>query len=182
MLATYRQPHVKPIFGHLPQELYREIYGYDDTYHKVFNTPTFLCELQLNSYKIHYYKLLYKFIQEEVQPRNIMDGVRTEYNISLTPHPANPNVMCFILESTNTTRNPDNIPEEKLHWSGYVCEEEYDETFMVYYDDMDYRCYHDISEKLTLYFENGITDEHRYIIYDMNDDNDYDNDEGDYYD
>lgn len=123
MLATYRQPHVKPIFGHLPQELYREIYGYDDTYHKVFNTPTFLCELQLNSYKIHYYKLLYKFIEEEVQPRNIMDGVRTEYNISLTPHPANPNVMCFILESTNTTRNPDNIPEEKLHWSGYVCEE-----------------------------------------------------------
>ena len=179
MLSAYR-PQLPPLFGKLPQELYREIYDCDSTYHNVFNDPMFVYELQLNSYKMHYYKLLYKFIEEEVQPRNIMDGVRTEYNISLTPHPENPNVMCFILESTNTTRNPDNIPESKLHWSGYVCEEEYDETFMVYYDDMDYRRYHDISESLNVNFENGISDEHLSIVYNMN--NHYDNDEDDYYD
>ena len=169
----------QPIFGKLPQELYREIYDYDPTYRNVFNTQAFLDELQFNSYKIHY-KYLYKFIEEDVQPSNRMDGVITEYSIELKPHPENSNVICFCLESTNTTHNPDNIPESKLHWCGYICEEKYDETFMVYYDDMDYRSYPDISESLVLYIENGISEEHRHIIYNNNDWYNYDEDE--YYD
>ena len=43
--------NVRPLFGHLPQELYREIYDFDGTYHDVLNQPNFLLDLKQLYYK-----------------------------------------------------------------------------------------------------------------------------------
>ena len=150
MLAT-----TKPLFGKLPQELYREIYDYDDTYRNVFNTHAFLDELLFNSYKTHY-NYLYRFIDKVVQPENRMNNVVTDYIIRLKPHPENSNITCFILESTNTTQNSNSI----LNWSGYISTPEYDEVFMVYHDDMNYRIDLKVSDSYILYYQKSISYQH----------------------
>jgi predicted transposase/invertase (TIGR01784 family) len=65
MLATYRQ-QLPPIFGKLPQELYREIYDFDDTYQKIFCDPKFLVEIENMILQIKY-PVQYGFIQEFIK-------------------------------------------------------------------------------------------------------------------
>ena len=78
---------VKPIFGKLPQELYREIYDYDNTYRNVFSHPKFLTEIENMLIQIKH-PVQYHLVQELIKKLN---GVGESKTLNLRSRKVNCN-------------------------------------------------------------------------------------------
>ena len=124
MLSAYR-PQLPPLFGKLPQELYREIYDCDPTYRSVFSSLTFADELERHVLRIHN-ELLNHLIKWKMQISNRYEEIITDYAIRLYPYRKCPGVMCFVLKPVNITSNVRNIPEPHFTWSGYIFDKNLD--------------------------------------------------------
>ena len=171
MLATYRQKEqVKPIFGNLPQELYREIYDFDDTYHNVFGEPMFLTEIQNMKLQInfpiqyHFIKILINNINAKHHKECVkmyrMNGtpiykqrlVPLEYKIEIFESTLIPNFCNYhILPINHMASDYEHTP-----WYGCIC----DPTKLVkpdlrmqYYLKMDNIKVPEISDTLVLYYD-----------------------------
>ena len=102
----------KPLFGNLPQELYRYIYDLDNTYHDVFNTQKFIRELGHYLFK-NQYTLIYNLIDE------LNYGVQhVQYAISVRTHHQYSNIICFNLIPVNPDADADCL-------YGFICEPKY---------------------------------------------------------
>ena len=119
------------IFRNLPQELYRYIYDFDDTYRNVFNSSGFVNELGNYIYKKQY-KLVHQLIHEINQFRNeyYMDMAsdtddapfmppQIQYKIILRTHHKNSKIIQFNLIPINP------LPDEGDCIYGYICNAKY---------------------------------------------------------
>ena len=148
----------KQIFGNLPQELYREIYEYDNTYHAVFSSSEFVNELAHYLYK-NQYTLIYSFIDE----LNKFRLTSIKYYIILQWHLTNPNIMCFNLIPVNPDLTPMNTYIE-CDWYGFICEEDYSigEPAIVE-SDLDYMTTKQIPSSSLILYGDIITEYDQYL-------------------
>ena len=145
----------KPIFGKLPQELYREIYSFDDTYQKVFSSQAFAEELERRILRIHR-ELLNHLIKWKMQMSNSYEKITSDYQIRLYPDRKRPDVMCFVLKPINITSNVHNIPEPHFTWSGYIFDinlNTYECMPYIDFDRLDRLIVPSISKSLIMYYE-----------------------------
>ena len=131
MLATYRQQEqVKPLFGKLPQELYRKIYDLDDTYQNVFSQRGFLPEIENMILQIKYpnqYNFIVEFIKyisgdkykgttnKRVRPAS--NRIPVEYNITIRK--SNIATLYYFIISTRNIKEHENDPNK---YYGCVCD------------------------------------------------------------
>ena len=156
MLASYRQQEqVKPLFSNLPQELYREIYDYDPTYHSVFSSQAFAEELERRILRVHR-ELLTCLIERRMQVSNRYEEIVCNYEIRLYPYRQRPDVMRFVLKPINITFNARNLPEPLFTWSGYIFNQNIAEIeYMPFIDfnRIDHLIIPSISKSLIMYYE-----------------------------
>ena len=163
----------KPIFGKLPQELYREIYDFDDTFHKVFSNPTFILEMKHMLLQFNL-PVQYKFIQKLIQninseqhkecvkmyktngtPNHKQRLVPIKYKIEIWKSSLLPNFCNYNLTPINSM----DTDYEHAPWYGCIC----DPTKLInpkiviqYYLKMDIMIIPEISDTLVLYYDANI--------------------------
>ena len=128
-MSTMSRNH-KPLFANLPQELYRCIYDYDDTYHGVFKSVGFNDDLILYLYK-RQLKLTYYLIDKLNQFRRdyfkinneSYDGKNIQYNIIMRTHEKNTNIIQFNLIPVDQDTDGDCL-------YGYICTQQ--DTHSIY--------------------------------------------------
>ena len=104
----------KPLFGNLPQELYREIYEFDDTYRNVFKSVEFSDQLLHHIYR-YQLELIYTLRNLLLKRTNHLHGKKdNDYYVIIDTHKNFSNILEFNLVSKET-ENP---------WiCGYICKE-----------------------------------------------------------
>lgn len=129
MLATYKRQQ-PALFGRLPQELYREIYLFDDTYRNIFRYSSFLLEIENMIIQMKY-PIEYGFIQEFIKYLNGGDykgstnkrirpasnRIPVEYKIQINK--SNIPTLSYFIISTRNIKEYENDPNK---YYGCVCD------------------------------------------------------------
>jgi len=166
-MAVYQKQY-PDLFKNLPQELYRIIYDYDDTYRNVFNSNSFYIDLMKNLYYPQLkltHVLIDKLNNESLVPEH------NQYNIVLRTYEKNTNIIHFNLNPLKQFMNIDinySLLEENSDngydyhaflydcWIiGFICNEQDAASIQDEIEELDLERMEGVSGSLSLYYRHS---------------------------